>query len=184
ILGFGALIANKRKAVSGNVNWILVTSVMKARARGLYHLVPADKPTRLDCLMDACAKCCNSIGTPVVTQKEADTIGADSIMKGKDSMFLKSQGCVCSFLKDGFCSIYAIRPKGCREYPWYNIKGKLYYDKGCPGVKYDIDERPDVSEIQPIENFFPQTPKLVVWIIKKMCISSNKKSPCKTSSNT
>jgi Fe-S-cluster containining protein len=63
-----------------------------------------------------------------------------------------------------------IRPQACKEYPWYNIGGKLYYDSGCPGIKHDQDQRPDVDEIQPLENFFPNTPRLIVWLIKLICV--------------
>ena len=82
-------------------------------------------------------------------------------------MFIKSDDCTCTLLKNGLCSIYPHRPKGCREYPWYNIDGKLYYDSGCPGLKFDIDEHLDISKIQPFDNFFPNTPRSIVRLIKK-----------------
>jgi Fe-S-cluster containining protein len=170
ILVTGAIAINRAKAITENVNWILIKSVMKGRAAGLYRFRPADEPTRLDCLMDKCARCCNSIGTPVVTPEEAEKIDSDSIMVDGDAMFIKSEGCVCPFLVKGLCSIYMIRPQACKEYPWYNIGGKLYYDSGCPGVKHDLDERPDIDRIQPIENFFPNTPKPIVWLIKLICV--------------
>ena len=170
ILVGGAVVINRAKAISENVNWILIRSVMKGRAAGLYRFRPADKATRLDCLMDKCATCCNSIGTPLVTADEAKSIGQDLIMTDGDAMFVKSEGCVCPFLVNGLCSIYTIRPQACKEYPWYNIGGKLYYDSGCAGVKHDQDQRPDVEDIQPIENFFPNTPKIIVWLIKLICV--------------
>lgn len=173
ILFIGAIAINRTKTLAKNVNWMLIRSVMKARKSGLYRLVPADKPIRLDCLMNKCAKCCNSIGTPVVTEAEAKIIGHDSIIKdNKGAMFIKSEGCACKFLIDGLCSIHTTRPEACKEYPWYNIGGKLYYDSGCPGIKHDRDERPNVDNIQPIENFFPNTPRLIVWLIKKICVRS------------
>ena len=73
-------------------------------------------------------------------------------------------------LKEGLCSIYDARPSGCREYPWYNVNGKLYYDAGCPGMKSDADERPDVSGIQPFENFFPGTSGIMMWLVNRICI--------------
>ncbi len=155
-----------------SVNWILVKSIATARRRGLYRLRPADVPARLVCLKDKCAICCKSIGTPVVTDAEAERIGADILMKDDNAMFIKSEDCTCSLLKNGLCSIYPVRPKGCREYPWYNIGGKLYYDAGCPGMKYDIDERPDVGDIQPFENFLPNTPQFIVRLIKKICVKN------------
>ena len=172
ILGIGAIAINRKKAIIENVNWILIRSVMKGRAAGLYRFRPGSEATRLDCLMDKCARCCNSIGTPVVTPEEAEKIDSDSIMTdNKDAMFIKSEGCVCPFLIDGLCSIYTARPNACKEYPWYNIGGKLYYDSGCPGIKHDKDERPNIDDIQPIENFFPNTPKLIIWMVKKICVN-------------
>jgi len=105
----------------------------------------------------------------MVSKTEADKIGLDSIMKTKKGSFIKSNGSTCSLLEKGLCSRYPDRPKGCREYPWYNIDGKLYYDVGCPGMKTDEDDRPDVKDIQPFENFFPGLPRLLVRVIKKIC---------------
>ncbi len=156
--------------ISTNVNWILIKSVIKARRSGLYRFKLKTGPVRLVCLKDKCARCCRVIGTPVVTPQEAEGIGSAALMTNKQAMFIKSAGCVCTLLKNGLCSIYPHRPKGCREYPWYNIDGRFYYDSGCPGLKFDIDETPDVNEIQPFDNFFPNTPKSIVRLIKKICI--------------
>jgi Na+/proline symporter/Fe-S-cluster containining protein len=166
LLGMG-VVCNKTGV---SVNWILIKSVVKARQNGLYRFTPPTKPTRLVCLKDKCAKCCRVIGTPLVTEEEAREIGSESLMTDKGAAFVKSEGCVCTLLKDGLCSIYPKRPKGCREYPWYNIDGRLYYDSGCPGVRYDKDERPDVNDVQPFDNFFPNTPGIIIRLIKKICI--------------
>ncbi|MFH1371839.1 MAG: YkgJ family cysteine cluster protein [Planctomycetota bacterium] len=166
LLGLGIFCNN----ISANVNWILIKSVIKARRNGLYHFKLLTGPVRLACLKDKCAKCCKVIGTPVVTPEEAEKIGSAALMTDKRATFIKSDGCACILLKNGLCSIYPHRPKGCREYPWYNIDGHFYYDSGCPGLKFDIDERPDVNEIQPFNNFFPNTPKIIVRLIKKICI--------------
>lgn len=152
------------------MNITLIKTILKAKRKGLLRLVPASQVTRLDCLADKCAKCCKTIGTPVVTTQEAEKIGYDSIVKCQKSMFIKSNKSTCSLLKKNLCSIYLVRPKGCREYPWYNIDGQLYYDRGCPGIKHDIDERPDTDSIQPFENFFPLTPKPILWFVKIMCM--------------
>jgi len=156
--------------ISANVNWILIKSVIKARRNGLYRFKLPTGPVRLVCLKDKCAKCCKVIGTPVVTPEEAERIGSAVLMTDKGAKFVKSDGCVCILLKNSLCSIYPRRPRGCREYPWYNIDGRFYYDSGCPGLKFDIDELPDVNEIQPFDNFFPNTPKIIVRLIKKICI--------------
>jgi Fe-S-cluster containining protein len=151
------------------MNWLLIKAVIKARKNGLLHLVPAKVPTHFECLKDRCHKCCSNLGSPVITPEEAGKISSDSIQKDKKAMFIKAQDCVCCLLKDGLCSIYENRPRGCREYPWYNIDGRLYCDAGCPGIKHDIDDRPNVEDIQPFENFFPGTPKILIWLIKRIC---------------
>lgn len=152
------------------MNWIVIGAIFKAKRNGLLRLVPATEPTRLDCLTHTCAKCCMTPGAPVVTPQEAEKIGYQWVVKGKCGMFVRSDNSVCCLLKDGLCSLYSNKPSGCREYPWYNIDGQLYYDSGCPGVRHDKDERPNIDDIQPFENFFPRTPRLVLWLIKKICV--------------
>ncbi|MFC1737806.1 YkgJ family cysteine cluster protein [Planctomycetota bacterium] len=154
------------------MDWLLLKNVIKGRRAGLLHLAPADKPMRLDCLAEKCAECCKYFGGPAVTSQEAERIGSEAIITRRNALFVKSQNGICCVLKAGLCSRYAARPKGCREYPWYNIDGRLYYDAGCPGIKFDKDERPEVKDIQPFENFFPGTPKLLVRILKYICITS------------
>ncbi|MHC4069034.1 MAG: YkgJ family cysteine cluster protein [Planctomycetota bacterium] len=151
------------------MNWFLIKAVIKARKNGLLHLVPAKDPTNFQCLKDRCHKCCSNLGSPVVTPDKAEKINPDSIQKDKNAMFLKSRDSSCCLLKDGLCSIYENRPRGCREYPWYNIDGQLYCDAGCPGIKHDTDDRPNIEDIQPFENFFPNTPKILICLIKKIC---------------
>ena len=151
------------------MNWVLIKAVIKARRNGLLHLAPADEPIRLDCLAENCALCCKTLGSPVVTLTEAEKIDPQTMLAGKGETFIKSSHSTCCLLKDGLCSIYPTRPRGCREYPWYNINSRLYYDAGCPGMKKDKDERPDINDIQPFENFFPPTPKPIISLIKKIC---------------
>jgi len=152
------------------MTFALIKTILKAKSNGLLHLVPASEPTRLDCLADKCAKCCKTIGVPVVTIAESEKIDATAIVRTTHGMFIRANKGVCCLLKDNSCSIYADRPKGCREYPWYNVNGRLYYDKGCPGIKHDIDQRLQADTIQPFENFFPRTSKPVLWLIKKICV--------------
>jgi Fe-S-cluster containining protein len=154
------------------ISLILIKAVFKARRNGLLRLSPATEQIRLDCLMDKCAKCCMTLGSPVVTEKEAEKIDDQFISKSEKGMFIKSKSSCCCLLRDGLCSVYMDRPRGCREYPFYNIGGVLYYDAGCPGMKKDKDERPDVRKIQPFENFFPKSPACLMWLIKKMCLSN------------
>lgn len=151
------------------MNTFLIKAVIRSRKAGLLHIRPANKIIRLDCLADKCAICCKTLGGPMVTKSEAEIIGPDSIMKSAHGSFIKSVDSVCSLLENGLCSCYPDRPKGCHEYPWYNIDGQLYYDVGCPGMKSDEDGRPEAKEIQPFHNFFPGLPKLLVWLVKKIC---------------
>ena len=152
------------------MNWTLIKAIIKAKRNGLLHLVPATEPTHLDCLAEKCALCCKTIGAPVLTEDEAKKIPAQLTARSKSGVFVKSHNCICCLLKDGLCSLYADRPTGCREYPWYNINGRLFYDKGCPGIKHDKDEHPDIDGIEPFENFFPQTTALTLWLVKKICV--------------
>ena len=152
------------------MNWILIKAVIKARKNGLLRLTPTTVPTWLDCPAGTCAKCCEFLGSPVITPDEAERIDSQWIVKDKDAIFIRSQDSVCCLLKESLCSIYQDRPKGCIEYPWYNIDGRLYYDSGCPGIKHDKDDRPNVNDIHPFEYFFPQTPKFIIRLIKKICV--------------
>ena len=152
------------------MNLTLIKAVIKARRHGLMRLKPAVGDVRFDCLKAECVKCCRNLGSPVVTIEEAKGLGEDVIARSGEFMFIKSKDSVCCLLDEGLCSMYANRPSGCAEYPWYNIGGQLYYDSGCPGIKHDKDERPDVENIQPFENFFSGTPAVTVWLIKKICV--------------
>ncbi|MBE0536304.1 MAG: YkgJ family cysteine cluster protein [Phycisphaerae bacterium] len=151
------------------MNLTLIRAVLKARRKGLLHLSPATEATRLDCLADACVKCCLNLGAPRVSEDEALRIDPAALTRTKAGCFVKSKGTACCLLDAGLCSIYARRPRGCIEYPWYNIGGRLYYDQGCPGIKHDRDERPNVADIQPFEHFFPGMPRVVVRLIRVLC---------------
>jgi sodium/pantothenate symporter len=151
-------------------NLTLLKAVLKARKNGLLRLFPAAEPLRLCCLKDKCAKCCRNLGSPVVTVKEAEKIDSRFLVKNKNGIFTKSKNSCCCLLQKGLCSVYPDRPRGCREYPFYNIDGILYYDAGCPGIKKDKDGRPDAKQVQPFENFLPRCPKIMMWLIKKMCV--------------
>jgi len=152
----------------------LIRSVLAARRRGLLRLVPADEPTRLDCLADKCALCCKTLGAPRVTEEEAGRIDQRALVRKAGAIFTRSVGTQCSLLKDGLCSIYADRPSGCREYPWYNVDGRLHYDAGCPGIRHDRDERPGAGSVQPMENFFAGTPRILVRLLKRFCTQARR----------
>jgi len=157
------------KLTNWKMNLSLIAAVLNARRNGLLHLVKADRPLRLDCLTCQCAKCCRLLGSPVVTEKEAEKIDSNHLVKSRHGLFIKANAHSCSLLEKGLCSIYPVRPRGCREYPWYNIDGQLYYDTGCPGIKTDTDQRPPVETIEPFDNFFPSMPKPLIRLLKTIC---------------
>ena len=54
-IGDGNRKSQKTKAK--RMNLVLLKAIFKAKRNGLYRLVGADEPTRLDCLAEKCAKC-------------------------------------------------------------------------------------------------------------------------------
>lgn len=93
----------------------------------------------------------------IIQQNELSQLISYSTAKFKNIYVLKSLSGCCNQLHDNSCSIYTIRPRGCCEYPWYNINGELYFDIGCPGMRHDKDERPDVRNITSINQYLPVT---------------------------
>ncbi len=119
----------------------------------------ANRPTRLICNAGECGLCCQVTGGGVVvTKQEAKELPSEAIEKCGNHLVLKSLDGQCNQLIDYACGCYAVRPQGCREYPWYNIDGDLYYDSGCPGILHDRDGRPATKEIASIDNYFSTTP--------------------------
>ncbi len=153
------------------MNMTLLRAIRKARHNGLLRLTPADKPISFLCLSSKCSKCCNNLGSPVLNPIEAESILLEMIEHIGPHCFMRSKNSICCALDEGYCTIHGVHPRGCKEYPWYNIGGKLYYDAGCPGIGHNGDDRPDIESIQPFENFLPDEPRWVIWLIKKICIS-------------
>lgn len=150
----------------------IIQTILHARKKGLLFLKKANHPARLECLGGDCGLCCEVLGSGVsVNEEEAKIIGEKFIVRTGNVTVLKSHESTCCLLKDKFCSRYGERPQGCREYPWYNVNGELYYDSGCPGMKYDRDERPSVRSLKPLENYLPGFPKIFQKIIKKFLIA-------------
>lgn len=78
-----------------------------------------------DCLQ--CANCCKTTG-PLFTRADVDRISKhfkmkpavfeDTYLQKDEDNDLVLQELPCTFLgADNYCSIYAVRPKACREYP-------------------------------------------------------------------
>lgn len=137
----------------------VLTAVARARWAGLLRIRPADAPLAFNCLGKECGLCCEVTGGAVVTEK-SPRCGRAKI--------LGAVGGRCNALSNGQCAIYASRPRGCREYPWYNVGGRLHYDIGCPGVSPSGDDRPDASTIAAIESYYllPRWLRAIaIWLI-------------------
>lgn len=137
--------------------------LLRARKAGLLRLRAAQKPIRFECLGARCRRCCSVMGGGIIlrSEGEANLLPAESVECVDRTWRIKDERGVCTLLKGGRCVCYQSRPKGCQEYPWYNISGNLYYDRGCPGMKTDGDNRPDIAGIAPIETYLP----LRKWIL-------------------
>ena len=110
---------------------------------------------RLQCLGSACGRCCSVMGGGVAVRgPEAAQLQPSAIRHCGASSLLRDNNGACALLKNNVCSYYKARPRGCQEYPWYNIAGQLYYDKGCPGIRFDYDDRPIVGAITSAERYF------------------------------
>ena len=149
----------------------LLTTIWRARRAGLLRLRPADKPLRLDCKGGECGLCCEVTGGGViVTESEALRLPAQTLQRQGRVIVIKSDKGACCLLRNTICTAYADRPQGCREYPFYNLGGRLYYDFGCPGIRYDSDGQPPVASISPAERFFSELgsirKRLVIWILR------------------
>lgn len=148
----------------------LILSILRVRFHGLLRLRPANRPLRLECLGTSCSRCCNVMGGEVVvTDAEAEAMHRFLLKKRSGVLTLKAKGCACALLEAGKCSRYDARPKGCQDYPWYNIDGSLYYDSGCPGIRGDVDWRPYTAAIRGIETYLADIPfslrRFVTWVL-------------------
>jgi Fe-S-cluster containining protein len=138
-----------------------VTALARTRRSGLMRIRPAEAPLSFSCLGAACGLCCEVTGGGVIDARSR-SCGRTKIMQ--------ASGGRCANLEKGGCAIYASRPKGCREYPWYNIDGQLHFDAGCPGMSRGADSRPEPDSIAPIEDYFALPRWLrafAVWLVQR-----------------
>ena len=150
------------------MNWRLIKNIFQARHQGLLRLRPAIHPLHFECIGSSCARCCGVMGQSVVlSDQEAARTGVTTLAV-ENALVMETRNCACPLLKEGACSIYTSRPRGCQEYPWYNLEGALYYDAGCPGFQAGRDSRPSPSQLRPIEEYFPGLPAFVRRIFLRL----------------
>jgi hypothetical protein len=96
-------------------------------------------------------------------------IGAIHFVSGRAQ--LRCTGQQCTLLQGNECSEYRLRPRGCREYPFYNLSGELYYDSGCPGFSVGIGILPKAQDLRPVELYVTDVPlllrRMLLWIFKR-----------------
>ena len=147
-------------------------AILRARRAGLLRLRAARNAVRLECPPGVCGLCCSSMGGGVVvTKREAQRLPRGSLDSKRKVIFLKSVDGVCAQVSGATCNCYDQRPRGCREYPWYSVNGKLNYDSGCPGIRFDSNEHPAASELTDIHAFLPFKSKrlksVLIWILRR-----------------
>lgn len=106
------------------------------------------------CRKHNCSWCCYETEMPLtiadmmrITQKTGLTI--EEYTRDKDGLLVlrnvrEGDKKHCIFLKEGLCSIYSLRPKGCQLYPliWDLNEDKAILDPDCPyHDRFKIDKK-------------------------------------------
>ena len=160
-----------------NATWTtLFLSILRARRRGLLKLRRAPKNITLHCLRDKCPRNCCWVFDMI--QLEPNEISISKLEKKEISgVFYLSQKqypCpsdkACSAFVNGQCSVYSIRPKSCREYPWYRFGDSLYFDCRCPGItNAQTGYRPNIHDLMDSSRYFSSLPRWIrqplLWIL-------------------
>lgn len=139
----------------------ILVSVLRARVRGgLLRLRRVDRPLRLECLGEKCARCCQYLGGDLhLEPSERSVLEKHApIAVERQSLLIRSPQHSCQFLSTGVCTIYDDRPRVCRDYPFYQIAGELYFDKGCPGI-IEGEGRPDPAGLVPFSRMLEVFPR-------------------------
>ncbi len=102
-----------------------------------------------------CGKCCTGApGFVFVSQEEIEEMAKHLGMpvalfkrkyvknRGNRLLLVEKKNHDCIFLKDNKCSIYQVRPKQCRTYPWWkeNLNSEESWrlaSKECEGISHE-----------------------------------------------
>ena len=101
-----------------------------------------------------CGRCCSGFPGAVWISKEETVAIANylniteteflqdytRLIDGKLSLVEREKNYECTFLKQNRCSIYPVRPKQCRTFPWWpqNLKSKKDWEEAalyCEGIQ-------------------------------------------------
>ena len=110
------------------------------------ELIPWRDVGRWECVR--CGKCCRTLDVSLSFEEEATlkNVRSDSIVYGKIGAYIRRVNGKCLFYDESSrsCSIYSIRPRACRLYPFYVRKsgpenaryGNLYVfvHSSCEGI--------------------------------------------------
>lgn len=152
----------------------LLKLVYRARSIGLLHLSPVSDQERIKlvCQRESCGLCCSHLGSPYTDSADSVQVAVQGWGADRQAQGLSADSFCggCKLHLKGICSVYKERPQACREYPWYNVDGKVYVDRGCPGLRYDARDVPDVSQVRPAARFFSirkndRIGKLMLWAV-------------------
>lgn len=148
--------------------WTLLRAIFRARRAGLLRLRPATGPIRVECPPGQCGLCCQVMEGVTVRDEERRPDSPLKVIQNGSAATLGWTKNGCVHLVQKSCSVYQDRPAACREYPWYRVGPALFVDMGCPGVRHDGDERPEVHRIVPVQSYLSGLPPLLrslsVWV--------------------
>jgi len=146
----------KKKAFQDRkVNKNLFAKLKKMKGGPLdekFHTLHDEVFESIDCL--DCANCCKT-SSPIFIQKDVDRIAKhlnmksapfyDKYLKRDDEFDIVLKESPCVFLgDDNKCSIYAVRPRACSEYPHTNRKKMSHI---LPLTLQNVEICPAVSRI-------------------------------------
>lgn len=151
--------AKRKEKENARFRTFLKTRRAGAETDSLIREIAEEVSGQIDCL--ACANCCKKL-MPAFTETEIEVV-SNSLEMNRDAFvhtFLQFSAeeqthftlhSPCAFLKDNHCSIYALRPHSCHDYPnlhkpdfSYRMLGVLNNYGICP-IVYNAVERLKVA---------------------------------------
>lgn len=126
-----------------------------------FPIIDSEVGISVPCDFKDCSKCCHE--TEMILSQEdlarIEEVGHDRkdfILGGKATREgfwqLKNVNGKCYFLKDGKCSIYSIRPRGCRLYPLIKTldTNEIVIDDDCRERKWFEEQSYSMEQIEQV----------------------------------